>query len=252
MKKLMVVVAAMAAVNAFGVQGTLVREVGGEVSGDIKWQPVGKKYVVTKGNISLEVQLADVVGYKIDEPPTFAKAREQVENGQGSAAVNALKKIVDDYKMLQWDNKAGRWLARAYLDAGKVQEANDLCKAIIRDDKTAAYRGDLAYSYWQTMLRLGKSAELEKLLEKAAASGDRASSAAALVMRGDIILESSGNAPEKVKQALRDGYLRVYLMYRDAECAEVRKEACEKAAQAFEKIGRTLQAQKIRDEAKAM
>ena len=77
-------------------------------------------------------------------------------------------------------------------------------------------------------------------------------SAAALVMRGDIIVSTSNDAPDKLKDALRDGYLRVVLMYKDPECARERAEACMKAAQCFDKLGQSARAEKLRQEAKAI
>ena len=83
-------------------------------------------------------------------------------------------------------------------------------------------------------------------------SGDRQSSAAALVMRGDIIVSTSNDAPEALKQALRDGYMRVVLMYQDAECRRERGEAMLKAAACFDKLGQAARAENLRAQAKAI
>ena len=85
---------------------------------------------------------------------------------------------------------------------------------------------------------------------KAASSGDRPASAAALVMRGDIIVSASNDKPEELRRALTDGYLRVVLMYQDAPCARERAEACLKAAQCFEKLGQSARAEQLRAQAK--
>ena len=71
-------------------------------------------------------------------------------------------------------------------------------------------------------------------------------------MRGDIIVSTSNDAPDKLKDALRDGYLRVVLMYGDADCARERAEACLKAATCFDKLGQSARAEKLRQQAKAM
>ena len=92
--------------------------------------------------------------------------------------------------------------------------------------------------------------QLEKLLKDAATKGDRQSSAAALVMRGDIIASASNDAPEELKRALRDGYMRVVLMYMDESCSRERGEAMLKAAQCFDKLGQSARAESLRAQAK--
>ena len=94
-----------------------------------------------------------------------------VEGGQGSAAVPVLTKVVSEYRMMKWDKIAGRYLALAHLAAGNAQKAYEACQPIVSEDKSAAYTGDLASAYWQALLKLGKSEQLEGLLKKAASSG---------------------------------------------------------------------------------
>ena len=101
-------------------------------------------------------------------------------------------------------------------------------------------------------MKLGKTEKLETLLKKAATSGDRASSAAALVMRGDILMNSASDNLEKVREALRDGYLRVVLMYLDANCRRERADGCMKAAAAFDKLGQSARAERLRAQAKTI
>jgi len=175
---------------------------------------------------------------------------QMVEGGQGTAAVATLAKIVSDYRMLQWDKPAGRYLALAHLAAGNAQKAYDACTPIIAEDKSAAYSGDLAAAYWQALLKLGKNEQLEKLLKDAATKGNRQASAAALVMRGDMVVAASNDAPEELRRALRDGYMRVVLMYQDADCARERGEALLKAAQCFDKLGQSARAESLRAQMK--
>ena len=251
MKKLMIGLAALAAANAFAIQGTISTETA-QVSGDIKWQPRAKAYLVEKGKVSQEIKLVDVVGLDIPKPAGYDKAVAQVEGGQGAMAVATLAKIVSDYRMMQWDKPAGRYLALAHLAAGNAQKAYEVCQPIISEDKAAAYRGDLASAYWQALMKLGKFDQLEGLLKKASSSGDRASSAAALVMRGDLIVNSASDNNEKIKEALRDGYLRVVLMYQDPECRRERADACVKAAAALDKLGQSARAERLRAQAKSI
>ena len=245
----------MAAASAFAIQGTISTETDSK-TGDIKWQARKKTYELAykngKAEVTAEFPLADVTSLDIPKPAGFDKAVQMVEGGQGSAAVAALSKIVADYRMLQWDKPAGRYLALAHIAAGNAQKAYDACQSIITEDKSAAYSGDLAAAYWQALLKLGKKDQLEGLLKKAATAGNRASSAAALVMRGDMIVAASNDAPEELKRALRDGYLRVVLMYQDAECARERGEAMLKAAACFDKLGQAARAENLRAQAKSI
>ena len=251
MKKLITGIAMMAAASAFAIQGTVSTETE-SVSGDVKWHGRDKKYVIEKGKITKEFNLADVTKLDIPTPPGYDKAVQMVENGQGASAVAVLTKIVADYRMLQWDKPAGRYLAMAHLAAGNAQKAYDVCSPIIAEDKASGWSGDLAAAYWQALLKLGKTEQLEGLLKKAATSGDRQASAAALVMRGDIVVQGSNDAPEALKQALRDGYMRVVLMYQDAECRRERGEAMLKAAACFDKLGQAARAENLRAQAKSI
>ena len=242
---------ALAAAELFAIQGTVSTEVE-SVTGDVKWHARDKKYVIEKGKITKEFKLSEVTSLDIPKPAGYDKAVQAVEGGQGASAVGVLSKIVADYRMLQWDKPAGRYLALAHLAAGNAQKAYDVCSPIVNEDKSAGYSGDLAAAYWQSLLKLGKRDELDKLLKKAASAGDRQASAAALVMRGDIIFAASHDAPEELKKALRDGYMRVVLMYQDAECVRERREALLKAAGCFDKLGQAARAENLRAQAKMM
>jgi hypothetical protein len=256
MRKLVfTLIAAAAAAEVLAIQGTITTETGTS-NGDIKWQARKKQYVVSikKGQtmVDMELKLEDVTQLDIPKPAGFDKAVSMVENGQGTAAAPILSKIVSDYRMLQWDKPAARYLVMAYLAANQAEKAYSVASGIVSEDKTAAYTGDLAAAYWQVLLKLGKKDQLESLLKKAAESGDRASSAAALVMRGDMIVAGCNDAPEGLKQALRDGYLRVVLMYNDAACQRERAEAMLKAAACFDKLGQAARAEKLRSGAKSI
>ena len=250
-KTMLMTVAALAAAELFAIQGTVSTAVE-SVSGDVKWHARDKKYIIEKGKITKEFKLADVTSLDIPKPAGFDKAVQAVENGQGASAVATLTKIVADYRMLQWDKPAGRYLTLAHLAAGNAQKAYDVCSPIVAEDKSAGYSGDLASAYWQALLKLGKREELEKMLKKAATSGDRPASAAALVMRGDIIVAASHASPAELKKALRDGYMRVVLMYQDADCVRERREALRKAAGCFDKMGQAARAENLRAQAKMM
>ena len=256
MKKLMIIgLATLAAAELFAVQGTI--NIGNDsLTGDIRWQSRSKQYIVSvkhgQTTVDRECKKDEVTSLDIPKPQSFDKAVQMVEGGSGAAAISILQKIVDEYAMLQWDKPAGRYLVLAHLAANNAQKAYDACQKIISADKEAAYTGDLAPAYWQALLKLGKDDQLDGLLKKAASSGDRAASAAALVMRGDIIVAKSNDNADKLKDALRDGYLRVVLMYQDQACVRERADAMVKAAQCFDKIGQSARAEALRAQAKAL
>lgn len=102
------------------------------------------------------------------------------------------------------------------------------------------------------LLKLGKKPLLEQLLAKAVKHGDRPSSAAAQVLRGDLIMEAAKDDKSEIRRALTDGYLRVVLLYQDDPCRDIRREALLKAADCHEKLGRSDLAENFRKQAKAM
>ncbi len=254
MKRLVIFgLVAAAAAPLWAVQGT-IRTATDSKKGEIKWQRAKKSYVVSfkkgKTDVSAEYPLDAVEELEIDKPSGFDKAVENVQKGNGAAAIPVLTKIVQDYKMLQWDKPAGRYLVEAHLASGNAQKAYDAASDIIREDKNAAWKGDLAPAYWQALLKLGKNSQLDGLVKKAAISGDRAASANALVMRGDIILATEGEGQDACKKALTDAYLRVMLMYTDEPCRDARAAAMQKAAACFDKMGQASRAEQIRSQAR--
>lgn len=254
MKKLIPALALAALTpTVWGIQGTVSTDLDSK-TGDIKWMPRAKSYVVSfkkgKTNVESEFKLADVTSLEIPKPNGFDKLAQQVASGQGVAAIPALQKIVTDYRMLVWDKPAARLLTEAYLAGNKFKEALSTAQKVVDEDKAAAYSGALAPAYWRALFKNGRADTLEKLLAKAATSGDRAASAEALIMRGDMIVANGQNTPDAARKALSEAYLRVVLMYKDAPCAEARKDAVQKAAKCLETCGFASRAETLRAEIK--
>ena len=254
MKKLTVLlVAGVACMAVLGddVPGSITTTANETHKGNVRWSTREKAYIVTKGNVELQVKESEVSSLDIDKPAAYDAAVQQVEKGQGAAAIPALQKIAKDYQHLQWDKAAGRYLAEAYIAAGKAEEAMKTCQSIISGEPSAAYKGELAPAYWNALLALNKTSALESALAKAAKSGDRFSSGAALILRGDIILKAGNESNDAAKKALTDGYLRVVYLYRDAEvAAKLQPEALYKAARCFEKLGQSGRADTMRSDLK--
>ncbi len=252
MNKLIVAIPAIWAVSTlWAIPGT-IRTAQGAKTGDIEWQARTKTYSVTSKNTTVEFKADEVTDLEIDKPKEFDRAVELVKSGKGSAAIKDLEKIVRTYKMLVWDKPAARYLVEAHLAAGQAAAAEKAARLIINDNREAAYIGELAPSYWQVLLKLGKSTQLENCLRLAVESGDRATSAEALVMRGDMILAAGSESPDTYRKALTDSYLRVALMYNDEPCKMARVSAMQKAAQCFDKLGMAARAENLRTQARSL
>ena len=259
MKKILAAIALSVSATVFAagadIMGTIT-DAQGPHKGIVRYSLKSKTYfVTTKQNgavLEAEIAPADVTEMDIATPAGWDQAVANVEKGRAAASINYFAGIVKQYNHLQWDLRAARYLADAYLASGNADKALESCTAVVRADPETAYKGELAPIFWKVLVKLGKKEQLEKLLVKAATSGDRYSSGAALIGRGDLIL-AGGESADSLRAALVDGYLRVALMYTDGKIAEqLRPEALAKSAQCFEKIGQAGRADQMRGELKRL
>ena len=250
--KIIIALCAVATLAVSGaVTGTITTENGEKHKGAVSWSAREKAYVVKAGKFESQYKETDVAEVDIDKPAAFDAAVAQVAKGEGSAAIPALQKIVKEYAHLQWDKAAGRYLAEAYVAADRAGDAKKVCDDIIKGEPSAAYRGELAPAYWSALLSLNRRADLEKNLQKAEKGNDRFSRGAALIMRGDIALKDGNESADACKKALTDGYLRVWLLYKDEEFADkLQPEALYKAAHCFDKLNHSGRADAMRTELK--
>ena len=232
------------------VEGVITTPEGRKIEGSIKWKAREKVYAITqKGkNVELEMAPSTIGDIQIARPKELDAAMASVQQGNASLAVPVLEKIANDYLMLQWDAVATRLLADAHVKAGDADKAVKVCEKVIAGNPEAAYLGEMAPAYWQALLKLDRASKVEDLLAKAIKSGDRGASAAALTMRGDVIL-AAGDTNETAKKALRDGYLRVVTLYKSERAAL--PEALYKAAKCFEKLGQSARADQMRSALKS-
>lgn len=218
---------------------------GAEIKGAVRWMPQGRKYIVARRQgeqtITMDVDLDEVMSVMVQKPEKLDVAIAAVKAGRSQQAIPVLEDIVKRYAMLNWDEPAARYLAKAKLDTGDAAAAIAICEGIIKTKPAAAYLGDVAPTYWEALLKTDKKAKLKELLVKAIANGDANDSAAALVMRGNILMEE-----KEPFNALKDGYLRAVLLYE--RCVEVQPEALYRAAKAFEALSKNAEAQKMRDQ----
>ena len=234
-----------AAQAAGGVPGKLTVN-NRDFVGMVRWKASAKEYSVMDPRTNIESihPLASVQRIQITRPRELDAAIAAVKARNGAAAIAALTRIASDYTMLQHDEEAARWLAEAYLQTGNAAEARKAIEKVTALRPEAAYLGELATVYWRVLLQENRTAKLEELLALAVKSGDRAASATALILRGDLILKS-GDSQDHHKRALKDGYLRVVTLYRSVRA--VQPEANYKAAKSLEKLGMTARAHERRE-----
>lgn len=222
----------------------------GSATGTIRWKNAAKEYVLTNSkNMTVVYKADEVESVSIDRPASLDGAIKKVQSNSGlAAAIATLEELAKDYNHLTYDQEATGWLAKAYLLQGNADKAITACKAVIRDNPEAAYKGATAVAYWDALIKEGKLTDLSLLLDKAVSSGDKTAAAAALVKRGDAAM-SRGSARANCEEALRDGYLRVILLYADPT-SDAYAEALYKGAKAFEGMSQSSQANRLREQLK--
>ena len=234
--------------------GTVYLTTGGSSEGTIQWRRSSKTYVVTTGRSTSTFSEDQVERVDVKPPALLDALAKRVASGSNlSAAVKSLEEIADAYDHLTYDLVATRWLAEAYLKQGNAKEAVSACEKVIRNQPEAAYAGEMAVPYWAALRKTNQTGKLQGLLDKAIASGDRVSAASALVARGDAALgadDAAASSAANCQVALRDGYLRVILLYADP-ASEAYPEALYKGAQAFKKMGQSSRATQLLDTLKA-
>jgi tetratricopeptide (TPR) repeat protein len=242
MKRLLLITAvALIGSSSWAAVGTIKSTKGDVKKGEIRWLASSKSYELKSGNAVITLKESDVQSLDVEKPKNLEKL-----------GIDGWKKVIKTYEKLQWDVVAARYLTEAYLNSGRAQDAYDTARIVIASDITAAYKGALAPMYWQSLHKLGKTDQLERCLKKAVEEGDRAMSAEALLMRGDILRDKGGKTPASYKEALVDAYLKVALMYNTPECINQRIEGFEKSAEAFAAMGRATEAQHMRNQAEEL
>ncbi len=226
------------------IPGRITCKDGTHIQGRIRWMPKAKKYIVSQTRkdgaaIDTEVARSEVAKVDVKEPEKLKPAINAVRAGNSTAAIPVLQQIVTQYAMLGWDEPAARYLAQAKIASGDVKGALEICEKIVSGNPEAAYIGEVAPIYWDALLKSNKQAVLKELITKAIAYGDRGASGAALIMRGNILMEE-----KKAMEALKDGYLRVIVLYDDVR--SLQPEALFRGAQAFEQLGQNANAEKLR------
>ncbi len=226
------------------IEGKIITTEGKELAGKIRWSPAKGVYTISMdrpGGQSFESQLAPskVKSVVVPEPPRLRPAIKAVRSGMAASAIPVLREIVKTYVRLGHDETAARYLAEAQLASGDAAGAVATCEGLVKDKPEVAYLGEVAPIYWQALLKTGKAGKLNDYIAKAIAEGQPTASAAALVMRGDMLMDK-----KEPLFALKDGYLRVVVLYENVK--EIQPEALYKAAKAFDILNQTANAERMR------
>ena len=223
----------------FAIKGTVVKSGNERMKGDIRWQQSKKEYLITTGGITMTLKPSQVAKIIVPKPAGFDKAVKDVEAKRYDAALPVLEKIMNDYKMMDWDVKATKYAAAAQLGMKNPAKAILLCEKLIRNNPKAAYQGSVAEIYWKALVEGDRKATLRKIMAKAIKEGPRELVPLVQIRRADVDMKE-----RNYEKALVDGYLRtVYFFESDKKYAP---EALYKAKLCFEQLNEPTNAEKMR------
>ncbi|MGI5869686.1 MAG: tetratricopeptide repeat protein [Kiritimatiellia bacterium] len=212
----------------------------------IRWMPASKRYAITRptgtgsGAMEQQVTPAEIVRKQVAPPPGWSALVQQAAKAP-DAALPKLLQLVDEYKMLEYDEYAAFIIGQIYLQRNRHNDFIKVAEKVIQDNPAAASRSKMAPLYWTSLIETGKTAggQLEKMLDDAVANASTDIAAKALVARGDQLKKAG-----RTRDALKDGYLRVVFLY--GREREAHAEALYKAAVAFDELQQTPYADKMR------
>ena len=212
----------------------------------IRWMPASKKYAITRaagaGGAAVEQQVSPsaIVRKQIAPPAGWRELLQQASKSP-DAAMPRLLQLVDEYKMLDYDEQAAYVIGQIYLKRNKYDDFIKVAEKVVQDNPAAASVSVMAPLYWTSLIETGKTAggRLEKMLDGAVASAPAGVAAKALVARGDLLKKAG-----RTRDALKDGYLRAVFMYGREK--EAHAEALYKAAVAFDELQQAPYADKMR------
>lgn len=221
--------------------GYIVKKGSGQrIQGTIKWKASTKQYEIKRGAAITPIPFKQVAEVRVKPPAGLVDAVKKVRAGSFSGPhVIALDKIVKEYAMLQHDITAGQWLITSYLGTGRAEDAYKIGRGIMVNREKSQLSGGFVSAWLKVLLETERYATLEAELKKLIETGSRPAAASAQLMRGEID-KRKGN----FRHALVGGFLRTIVLF--ADIGAVQPEALYKAAQCFEELGETPNAEKMR------
>lgn len=242
----------IAAVVCCGAVSTSLADVAAKVeltNGNIlecklRWMPASKKYALTRmvGGAAIEQQVSpsEILRKQVAPPPGWRELVQQASKSP-DAALPKLLQMIEDYKMLEYDEQAAYYAGSIYLSKGRPQDVVRICEAVALDNPSAASLSAMAPVYWEALIATDKTAggKLGKMLDEAIASAPRPIAAKALIARGDMLKKAG-----RTQDALKDGYLRCIFLYAQEKNAQA--EALYKASVAFDELRQAAYADRMR------
>jgi TolA-binding protein len=165
---------------------------------------------------------------EVAKPAAYDAVVKMVNEGKFDAAIPVLEKMITDYEMLQWDNKARDLLGYAYTKQQDFKKAVATYEDLMKNALPSELTPELRRRYWDAMIGKGEYPALVKNLDELIAKGSREEAATAHLVRGDVY-----KAQGQTLDALFD-YLRVAILYEQVK--SVQPEALYKAARAMEDL----------------
>jgi len=217
----------------------------GVIECKLRWMPASKKYVIIRsgpGGQAMEQQVSpsEILRKQVAPPPGWNELLALASKSP-DAALPKFNRIVDEYKMLEFDEQAAYFAATIYMKKGQAEEAIKVCEKVAQDNPAAASISPMAPVYWAALISTGKTAggTLEKMIAEAITSAPRSIAAQALVARGDLLKKAG-----RTRDALKDGYLRCALLF--AQEKDAAPEALYKASLAFDELRQATYAERMR------
>ncbi len=159
-------------------------------------------------------------------PAEFDRARRLLAERQFDEALPLLAQVVREYRFLDWDLRAQRFIARVHEAREQFAEAVQAYERLFEMNSREDESSEVRWGYKNALVRARRFDQVAPLLEEHIRSGDRENAARAQVLRGDLRL-AQGNQEE----ALLD-YLRTVILFEAQR--QQRPRALLKAAQVLQ------------------
>lgn len=171
---------------------------------------------------------SEVTKVVMDEPAPYTQAVQRMQQRQYGEAIAALEKVIIDYRMLEWDKKARRLLASAFLLNGNFAEAVNTFEAAFEEQTTMRDQDEPRLEYLRALEGAGAVEKLAAMLDETIAGSSRNVAAIAQLMRGNRRL-----AEGKTREALSD-FMRTADFFREVK--DVQPEALFRTGELLEKF----------------
>lgn len=193
----------------------------------IEWRETSQEYVLTTGETTLPIPLAQVAKVMVDKPAEFDQAASQVQTRQYTLAIPALEKMTKKYRRLNWDAEAAKLLAQACLESNdpkKAVTAMETLFAVVSRDQVS---GKLQMTYWKALLASGATDQLRQELDKVIGTAAPEMVASAYLMRGNLFIKTGD------EDAALSDFIKIVTLFQGQK--DIQAEALFNAAELLDK-----------------